>query len=498
MIIHKKSAGPAFLRYNSLSFCGGAAEKRENMAERPEPKNRGIVRDLTEGSVSRVLVRFAMPLFLSNLLQAVYNIVDMIVAGQVLGSTGMSGVSIGGDVLHLLTFIAMGFSNAGQVVISQYVGAGLKDKIRRLIGTLFTFLFLVASGLMIVTFVFRHQLLRWLNTPEAAYQSALDYTVVCIFGLLFIYGYNVVSAILRGMGDSKRPFIFISVAAVLNTVLDILFVKYWGMGTFGAALATVIGQGVSFLASIIYLYAHREQFGFDFRLRSFGIDAEVFRPLVRLGIPMTIQSAAVQFSKLVVARWINSFGVDYSAMTGAANKIKMAMFLSSMSFTTAASSMIGQSIGAEKYDRVPKIFATATKFIAAIGIACAAVIWFFPIGVTSLFTSDPAVLKLAPVWAPVAVVECAAMVLRSPSFALINGSGNSRLNLAVALFDGIIARLALAYLLGFTARLGCFGVWLGDALAGFMPAIIGYPYLLSGTWRTRKYLLEKIGTLKEE
>ncbi len=451
-----------------------------------------MMRNLNEGSVGKVLVSFAMPLFLSNLLQAVYNIVDMVVAGQVLGSSGMSGVSIGGDVLHLLTFIAMGFSGAGQVVISQYVGAGLRDKIKKTIGTLFTFLFLVSVGLMLLTFIFRNQLLAFLKTPDESYQAAMDYTMVCASGLVFIYGYNVVSAILRGMGDSRRPFVFISIAAILNTILDILFVKYMGMGTMGAALATVIGQAVSFIASLIYLYKNKEQFGFDFRFSSFRIDAEVFRPLFKLGIPMTIQSAAVMFSKLFVVRWVNSFGVNYSAMTGAANKIKMAMMLGSNAFMTAASTMMGQAIGAENYDRVKKIFWTATTIISSIGVVLGSLIFLFPDVAVGLFTQDPAVLSLAHVWAPIILVDAVGMILRAPSFALINGSGNSRLNLMVALFDGIIARLSFAYVLGFTMGLGCFGVWLGDALAGFVPGLIGYPYFFSGRWRTREHLLGKM------
>jgi putative MATE family efflux protein len=369
------------------------------------------------------------------------------------------------------------------------VGAGYRDKIKKTIGTLFTFLFLVSMGLMLITFIFRNQLLAFLKTPDESYQAAMDYTMVCASGLVFIYGYNVVSAILRGMGDSKRPFVFISVAAVLNTILDILFVKYMAMGTMGAALATVIGQAVSFITSIIFLYRNREQFGFDFNLSSFRIDSEVFRPLFKLGIPMTIQSAAVMFSKLFVVRWVNSFGVNYSAMTGAANKIKMAMMLGSNAFTTAASTMIGQAIGAERYDRVKKIFWTATGIVSAIGVVLGSLIFFFPDMAVELFTQDQAVLALAPVWAPIIIVETVGMILRAPSFALINGSGNSRLNLMVALFDGIIARLTFAYLLGFTFHLGCFGVWLGDALAGFVPGVIGYPYFLSGKWMTRNHLI---------
>ncbi len=451
-----------------------------------------IGNDLTKGNVTKTLVTFAFPLFLSNMLQAIYNIVDMVVVGQVMGMNGMSAVSIGGDVLHLLSFVAMGFSNAGQVIISQFVGAGLMDKVRKLIGTLFTFLLIVSISLSIICFIGRDALLGFLNTPESSYKDAMDYTICCLVGLVFIYGYNVVSAILRGMGDSKRPFIFISIAAVLNTILDIIFVAFWNMGTFGAALATVIGQAVSFITSIVYLAKHKEQFGFDFKLSSFVMDGQVFEPLLKLGIPMTIQSAAVQFSKMYVVRWVNSFGVEYSAMNGAANKLKTISMLGSNAFNTAASATIGQCIGAEKYDRVPKVLKSTVSICSVIAVLMSAVMLAAPEFVVGMFTTDSSVLVLASVFAPIAVIEFFGSATRAFGFSLINGSGFSKLNLCVALVDGLIARLSLAYLLGFTFNLGCFGVWLGDALAGHVPGVIGSIYFLSKKWMTRKYLIEKM------
>ena len=245
-----------------------------------------MIRNMTEGPVVPQLFRFALPLFASNALQAIYNIVDMVIVGNYIGATGMSAVSIGGDILHLLTFVAMGFSSAGQVIIARAVGARQHDQIRRTIGTMFTFLLSAALVIAGVCYLLRCSVLDWLNTPRASAAFAMDYMVTCVCGLVFIYGYNIVSAILRGMGDSRRPFMFIAIAAILNTVLDILFVKYCGMEVFGAALATVIGQGVSFVLAVIYLYRRRESFGFDFRPASFRIDGGAFRQLLALGIPM--------------------------------------------------------------------------------------------------------------------------------------------------------------------------------------------------------------------
>ena len=267
-----------------------------------------MVKDLTTGRVVPLLLRFALPLFVSNALQAVYNVVDMVVVGNYIGKAGMSAVSIGGDLLHLLTFVAMGVCSAGQVIITRAVGDKRPEDIQKTIGTMFTFLLAVSAGIALVCYLFRFPLLRVLNTPAAAFDYAMDYLVTCVCGLVFIYGFNIVSAILRGMGDSKRPFLFIAVAAVLNMVLDVLFVKYGHMEVFGAALATVIGQGVSFLLSLVYLYRRRESFGFEFEPASFRIDGPAFRRLLALGIPMAIQSAAVNLSKIVLMSWINQIG----------------------------------------------------------------------------------------------------------------------------------------------------------------------------------------------
>ncbi len=444
-----------------------------------------MITDLTEGSVAKQLLMFAMPLFVANALQAVYNLVDMVVVGQVIGGAGMSAVSIGGDLLHLLTFLAMGFSGAGQVLIAQYVGANRPDSVRRLIGTMFTFLLGTAAVIAVVCFIFRYQILNALNTPAEAYQYTMDYMVTCIVGLVFIYGYNIVSAILRGMGDSRRPFLFIAIAAILNTVLDILFVGVFRMEVFGAALATVIGQAVSFVISIIYLYKNREAFGFDFRPESFRIDRVLLVPLLQLGIPMAIQSAAVSFSKIVLTSWINAEGMIYSALSGIYNKTGMMIGIVSNSFTTAGSSMVGQNLGAQKYDRVPRILGVVMGIGLVISGILSVLVLAFPKAVCEMFTNDAAVLAQSSLVIAPIIVNFFGAATRSGAFAIINGSGNSRMNLLVALLDGMIARVGIAALLGYALHMGCQGFWLGDALAGFVPLLIGSTFYLSGTWKRK-------------
>ena len=442
-----------------------------------------MTRDLTRGPVRSVLLRFTLPLFISNALQAVYNLVDMIIVGNYIGKAGMSAVSIGGDILHLLTFVAMGFSSAGQVIIAQAVGARQQDAVRKTIGTMFSFLLGFSVFMAVICYALRFSILGWLNTPAAAYAYTMDYTVTCIYGLVFIYGYNIVSAILRGMGDSKRPFLFIGIAALLNIVLDIVFVKYCGMAVFGAALATVIGQGVSFLVSVIYLYLRRQNFGFDFRPSSFRIDAKQFRKLLALGIPMAIQSAAVNLSKIVLTSWINMYDVTYSALAGVFNKLNIMCGVISQSFTTAGSSMVGQNLGARQFDRVKQTLLTILIISMGISGLFTLIMLMCPDVVYGMFTSDMDVLELASVLTLPVILNFYGSATRSVAFSLINGSGRSRLNLAVAMIDGVIARIGLAALLGFSLGLNCLGFWLGDALAGFMPMVIGLVFWLSGKWK---------------
>lgn len=448
--------------------------------------NRSMIRDMTEGNVTRLLLQFAFPLFISNALQAAYNMADMIVVGQYIGKAGMSAVSIGGDILHFLTFVAMGFSSAGQVLIAQDVGARRMDRVRCTIGTMFTFMLGVSLIISLICYLLRDPILMWLNTPAESYRYTMDYMVTCVAGLFFIYGYNIVSAILRGMGDSRRPFIFIAIAAVLNTVLDIWFVVYLHMEVFGAALATVIGQGVSFIVSLIYLYRSRESFGFDFKLRSFRIERTALSRLVALGVPMAIQSAAVSFSKIVLMAWINSFGVIYSALAGVYNKINTMSGIVSNSFTTAGSTMVGQNLGAHKDERVPVILKTVMQCGMIIAGALSAVMYFFSAEVFGMFTSEQAVLAVASILTAPIILNFFGSATRSVSFSLINGSGNSKLNLAVALIDGMISRVGIAALLGFALHMDCLGFWYGDALAGFIPFVIGTSYFLSGRWKTAR------------
>ena len=450
-----------------------------------------MVRDLTEGNIAKNLIKYAAPLFVANSLQAIYNVVDLIVVGQVDGGESMAAVSIGGELIHLVTFLVMGFCMAGQMIIAQFVGAQKRESITKMIGTMFTAVFLIATVMLAICLCLGDQILYLLNTAPEAFELAKSYYITCVAGIYFISGYNVVCAILRGMGDSLHPFIFIGVASVLNIILDILFVAGFGWSTFGAALATVIGQAVSFISALVYLYIHREAFGFDFKWKSFRIHREVLDPLIKLGIPMSIQMAAITFSKTLLARWINASGWEYTALSGIYNKLSMFIGIVSNSFTTAGAANVAQNIGAAKYNRVPKILGLVALITGVICAAASVLVVLFPTFLFSLFTDDVRVLNISGVLIAPIVLCFIGACARAVGFSLINGSGNSRLNLMIAIFDGIVARIGFSYILGFVMGLSCRGFWIGDGLAGYMPLVVAVVFFITGRWKRNDHIIKK-------
>lgn len=448
------------------------------------PKTR--IRDFTTGSIPRQLITFATPLFLSNLLQIVYNMVDMMVVGNVMGKAGTSAVSVGGDVSNLLTFIAIGFASAGQVIIARLIGGGERHRLSRFVGTMVGFLILCALIMSGAGLLLQDTMLTLMKTPSEAYEGAVAYSTVCMVGLVFIYGYNITSAILRGMGDSKHPFIFISIAAVLNLLLDILFVAGFRMGAGGAALATVISQATSVVISTTYLVRKRKAYELDVRMSDFvKWDKPLLRELIGLGVPMAIKTCSIQISKLFVNAFVNGYGVAVSAFSGIANKIASVSNLISQSMNVAGSTLVGQNLAAGKFKRVKRVMLTITIITSAVSILLSIAICLFPEAIFSLFTTegDTDVLALVDGYLPIAVLMFMGSAFRSMMNSLLNGSGNQPVNFATAILDGIIMRIGLAVLFGLVLDMKHYGFWLGDALAGFTPFFIGLVFYFSGAWK---------------
>lgn len=442
------------------------------------------IKDFTQGNITSQLLTFAFPIFMSNLLQVVYNMVDMIIVGNQLGKTGISAVAVGGDVTGLLTFVAMGFANAGQVLIARLIGFGKREKIGKFVGTMCGFLMVTACVISVIGLIFRKEMLTLMNTPPQAYEGALSYSVICMVGLVFITGYNMTSAILRGMGDSKHPFLFIGIAAVINLVLDVILVIHFDFGPAGAAIATVVSQGISFITCIIFLYKNKEQFSMDITLKDFiSWDKEMLLDLVKLGTPMAIKSASIHVSKLFVNSWINSYGLVVCAFAGIANKLASISNLISMAMNTAGSTLVGQNIAAQKNDRVKAVLKCLAVITISIATFFSILFILFPKPIFGIFTKEEEVLAIAMGYIPIAVLLFYGSALRSIMNALMNGSGNTKVNFATAILDGIILRISLSVLFGLVLNMKHYGFWLGDALAGFTPFFIGIVFYFSGRWK---------------
>ena len=445
-----------------------------------------MAKDLTQGSVLRQLMLFALPIALANILQIVYTVVDTIMIGRFIGTAGISAVTSAGNIMMIFTNFSMGVSGAGQVIIAQFQGKGDKVSVSRSVGTMFTFVILLALILMAAAIPCTNPLLRLIRTPDEAFRMASDYAICCFSGMVFIFGYSGVGAMLRGMGDSRHPLVFIAIATVTNIVLDLVFIGLLDMSTFGAALATVIGQGISFLFSLAYLYRKREAFGFDFRPRSFRMDPMILKMLMRLGLPMALQHITVNISVMYVAACINTYGVVISALTGIGDKLRIILAILVSSVGTAASAMIGQNVGAGKYDRVKRIYLITMLVLLVPCALLGGIGALFPRTVVGVFDRSPEVLAMAPRFMVINLVTYMAFAFYQPFTSLINGLGYAAFAFINGIIDGVVARIGIAWLMHSVLQRGYWGIWWGASLATYVCATIGTIYFLSGRWRTRK------------
>ncbi len=449
-------------------------------------KENNIGLDLTEGNILRMLFLFVLPIFMTNLVQQFYNIVDVMIVGLYVGKTGTVGVSTGGEIVNLFTYVSVGFSNGAQIYISQLYGQNNHKKIRETIGTCLTLMFLMAGASMIFTMAFCRPVLDLLNTPMEAMEQSYAYMMITALGLPFIFGYNAVCGILRGMGEAKRPFLFILISAVSNVFLDLLFVAALGMGAAGSAWATIIAQSAAFLAAILFMYRKREHFGFDFKPKSFRIQAEHMKILVELGVPLAISTAFIHLSQLYCNAHINAYGLINSTVNGIGNKIVRFANMITSSINTGASTMIGQNLGAGKQERAKKTVYTALGLAAVMGAFNCFLCLFAPRQVLRLFTADPEVIEAGVTFMHISVISFVLASWQGPYQSMVTGAGFSKLNFLVGMLDGVILRIGISILLADWMGMGVLGYYYGNALARLAPCIICTVYFYSGKWRFRK------------
>jgi len=443
-----------------------------------------IINNMTEGPLFRQLVLFSLPILAGNILQACYTLIDMVIAGNFVGSDGLSAIGIGGVLHHMLLMAAMGLGFGGQILLSQQVGAKASEGIRKTIGTFMTLSLVFAVLTGIIGVILTEWLLHILNTPQAVYQQTRSYYLIGCGGIVFIYGYNCVCAILRGLGESKLPTVFVAIASVLNIALDIAFIVGLGMNIEGAALATVISQGVSFLVSLVYLTNHREAFGFDFRLNSFRPDWQTIRVIMKLAFPMIIYGFLMSISSMFVNSNVNVYGVAASAVDGIGNKLTMVSGALIMGLYTGAGAIVGQCFGSGNTERIRKTFFLTIGLSLIIWVLLALMLNLFPVAVFRIFTEDPEVLGLAKEYLFIATFMYLGMSLSTGPFALFEGVGNTTLEMVAGIIENMVLKIAFGIF--FSRMFGLYGYWIGCAAAVFVTPIIGYIYFSSNRWTKRK------------
>ena len=445
----------------------------------------GMVNDLTQGSILRKLLLFSLPFMGAHLLNTLYTLVDLAIIGKFLGSEALSAASNSGQITFMLYAIGIGLGGGGQVLISQLTGAGKRDQYQKTIGTLVTFGILSAVVTTLIGIFGARPLLTLINTPAEALDQAVDYLICCAFGFIFCVGFQTFSAILRGMGDSRTPFLISLVCAVMNMILDVVLVAVIPMGVAGAALATSISQFCSFVFAICVLYPRREKFGFDFKLRSFRMDGGKLKIILRLSVPLMVSSISISMSLTFINSFVNPYGVVASAVNGVGSKLSSLMQVVTMAMQTATSAFVGQNMGARQPERARKAVFCATAIGLIFWVLVASLCTFFPRAVFGLFSNEAPVLDLAVEYLRISIWNYLAWAIMCPALGLIGGVGASTLQLGISLMDGVVARIGLSLLFGITLSFGLRGFWIGSSMATYVTVILAWAYFLSGRWKKR-------------
>ena len=408
----------------------------------------------------------------------------MVIVGQFCGKSGITGVSIGGQINILVTGAALGLAIGGTVLIAQYGGAKKYDDQKSTIGTMTTLYIILSALLTVVMVLLTKPILRLLKTPDNAFEEAVRYLTICMLGTVFMFLYNAISAILRGMGDSKRPLYFVAIAAAVNVVGDIVLVGPLKMGAAGAAVATISSQGISVILSLIYLFS--SGFFSGYKIKDFRIDRQKALSIIKIGLPSSVQQVIVSFSFLTLTALVNSLpnAAVASACQGIVGKINSFAILPGLAMSSAISSMAGQNIGAGEFKRAKK-----TMIAMSISVLVFVIVEIFPRELLSLFTSETDVIETGITFLRLAAVD---YLIVTPVFCmngLAIGAGYTNIALLNAVFSSIVIRVPLAYLLVRVLDLGFNGIGIAMGFASVASIVVGFIFIQSGKWKKAKIKL---------
>lgn len=443
--------------------------------------------DLTQGSIRGHLIRFALPMLIQNVIQNLYGVADSIWLGQLVGSHALGAVNVSNPVVFLVNAFIMGIFTATTVLIAQNTGAQDEEGVKKTINTSLSFGIVCALALTIVGSLLCTPILQLIQTPDTILDAAVDYLRIIFFGLLFTFGFNSIGAVLRGMGDSRTPMWVVLGAAVANIILDPIFIADWGlgMGIAGAALATILSQALSFFVAIIYL--RRKQHAMSFRVRELRIDKEIFRKILKIGMPTSIQQMLLSVSFLFVSSLINGFGEILVTANGIIMRLDGFAIMPSFAISAAVSSVAGQNLGARNPARALEALRWGRILGVGISVVMAALLFIFAEPLCGMFINAGDSLRAVIVDRSAECMRIIAITYVLFAFmqsnnGFMSGSGATLLLMILTIASQIL-RVAAAYLMVYGAGMDYQAIYYAQYIPSVVTCVATTIYIASGRWR---------------
>ncbi len=439
------------------------------------------MKNLTEGNSGSLIFKFAVPMLIGNVFQQMYNIVDSIIVGRYLGKQALAAVGASFPLIFMLISFVVGVAMGTTIIVSQYFGAKDMKMVKRSIETMYIFLFFASIAVTLLGITLSGPIFRLINLPEDVLPQAITYFNVYLVGTVFFFGFNGISSVLRGLGDSKTPLYFLIISTMINAVLVWLFVAVFKWGVAGSAWATVIAQAGAFFTSVIYLNRTHE----IVKLNSLKLvfDRAIFRKSLMIGLPTGLQQTFVSMGMLAVTRIVNGFGTDVIAAYSAAGRLDSLAGMPAMNFGAALSTFVGQNLGANKPERVKQGLKATFMMSGALALTTSLVVIVCRKWMMGLFTDDAAVIAIG---AEYLVVVSSFYIFFSTMFVIggvMRGAGDTIVPMFITLFALWAIRIPAAWIM--SRYFGVDGIWWSIPVAWFIGMVLSYLYYLKGNWKKK-------------
>ena len=442
--------------------------------------------DLTEGKVWKVIVRFAVPLLVGNLLQQFYNITDSIIVGQFLGKEALAAVSASFFIYYFIISLVIGVGRGTTVVISQLFGAKQYQKVQLAFSSFFIFMLVGGIILSIAGIIFAEPVFRLTNTPEEVIPQAVAYFRIYIGGTFLFVTFNSIISILRGVGESVRPMLFILITTVLNIAFDLLFILVFKWGIEGAARATVVSQGIGMCIALAYVNNTHPLL--SIKKQDMLFDWKLFKESLKIGLPTSVQQCAIALGLIALLGIVNSFGTNTLTAYGAAGKIDTIITQAILTLSGALAAFCGQNIGAGRLDRVKKGVQFTMYTNIALGLLTFAAVYLFGNEMMRIFTKDIDVVAIGKEYLLIIggffIVHGALNVYNGA----LRGAGDTLFPMITSLVCLWLIRIPLAYYL--SSWLGRNGIWWAIGISITIGLIVTFVYYKMGFWKRRRRIYE--------